>query len=319
MASAAAVSAREAAPEPLRRAGRRAYLWVCTATAPLRLEPGFIVIGAQRCGTTSLFHALTAHPQVVRPAFHKGINYFDLNYHRGADWYRGHFPIAEPARLRAARYGGPVAFEASGYYLYHPFAIDRLARDLPAVKLVAMVRDPVERAFSAYKHEYARGFERESFERALELEDSRLAGEVSRMSDAPTYESFSHRHHSYRHRGHYAEQLQRVFRHFPREQVHVIDSEAYFSQPAAVYRRLLEFLGLWSFEPADFRRRNARPGPPMESKTRHTLEQYYAHHDERLAALLGRPLCWGPMRNQGVSEVNNTDRRGNQSPTRESP
>lgn len=316
---AAVESVRKAAPEPLQRIGRHPYIWACTATASLRLLPGFMLIGAQRCGTTSLFHALAAHPQVSRPRFHKGVNYFDLNYYRGVDWYRGHFPMAEPARRRAARHGAPVAFEASGYYLYHPFAMERLARDLPAVKLVVMVRDPVERAFSAYKHESARGFERESFEKALELEESRLAGEISQMRDDPRYESFTHRHHSYKRRGHYAEQLERVFRHFPCEQVHVIDSEAYFSQPAAVYRRLLEFLGLCSFEPADFRGRNARPGPPMESKTRHMLEQYYAPYDERLAALLGRSLCWAPMRNQGVSEVNKADRRGNQSPTPESP
>src|ERR1700751_618216 len=106
-----------------------------------------------------------------------------------------------------------------------------MARDLPAVKLVAMLRDPVDRAFPAYKHERAQGYEQESFERALELEDDRLAGDIDRMRDDPRYESFSHRHHSYLHRGHYAEQLERAFAPFPRSQVHVIDSEAYFGQP----------------------------------------------------------------------------------------
>jgi hypothetical protein len=276
----------------LQRIGRRPYVWACTATASLRLLPGFMLIGAQRCGTTSLFHALSAHPQVARPRFHKGVNYFDLNYYRGVNWYRGHFPMAESAQRRAARYGAPVAFEASGYYLYHPFAMERLARELPAVKLVVMVRDPVERAFSAYKHEYARGFERESFEKALESEESRLAGEISRMRDDPRYESFAHRHHSYKRRGHYAEQLERVFKYFPREQVHVIDSEAYFAEPGQEYRNLLAFLGLRPFGPVTFLRHNARPGPPMEPKTEQMLKRYYAPRDERLAALLGRPLRW---------------------------
>jgi hypothetical protein len=57
-----------------------------TLTAPLRLEPSFILMGAQRCGTTSLFRALSAHPQLAPPTFWKGINYFDLNYYRGAPW-----------------------------------------------------------------------------------------------------------------------------------------------------------------------------------------------------------------------------------------
>jgi hypothetical protein len=279
-------------PKPLQQAVRRAYLVLGEATAEARLMPSFIMIGAQRCGTTSLFRTLAEHPQVRRATFRKGVNYFDLNYYRGMRWYQGHFPVAEIARRKTARYGGPVAFEASGYYLYHPFALERLARDLPGTKLVAMLRDPVERAFSAYKHEYARGFEHESFERALELEDERLAGEIERMRENIRYESLSHRHHSYRHRGHYAEQLERALALFPPEQVYVIGSEAYFDQPARQYRQLLAFLGLHPHEPARFRQINARPSGPMPVQMRQMLEEYYAPHNERLAKLLGRPLGW---------------------------
>ena len=285
-------SVRKTAPLPVKRAGRRAYLRVGTATAPLRLPPEFIVIGAQRCGTTSLFRALMAHPQIVRPAFHKGINYFDLNYYRGMSWYRGHFPIAEIARRRTARSGPPAAFEASGYYLYHPFAIERIARELPGVKLVVMLRDPVERAFSAYKHEYARGYEWENFEQALKLEDERLTGEIERMRRDLSYESFPHRHHSYRHRGHYADQLDRVYQHVPPARVHVIESEAFFAQPSLEYQRLLGFLGLRPFGPASFDRYNARPGEPMAAQVRQSLTEHYRPHDERLARLLGRPPVW---------------------------
>lgn len=278
--------------KPLRKAGRRAYRGLGTATAPLRLQPGFIMIGGQRCGTTSLFRNLRAHPQLMPARYRKGINYFDLNYYRGMPWYRGHFPIERLARLATSGYGEPVGFEASGYYLYHPFTAERLARDLPGVKLLVMLRDPVERAFSAYKHEYARGYERESFERALELEDERLAGEVERMRDDITYESLSHRHHSYRHRGHYAEQLERFLEHFPQEQVHVVDSAAYFAEPESTYRAVLEFLDLRPFKPAVFAQVNARPGASMKPETRQFLEEYYAPHNERLVKLLESPPSW---------------------------
>jgi hypothetical protein len=287
----AATRVRAVGPEPLTRLGRRAYARMSEATARLRMEPGFILIGAQRCGTTSLFRALTAHPLVVPPPFHKGVNYFDLNYYRGAHWYRAHFPVAEIARRRAGRQGPPVAFEASGYYLYHPWAMERLGRDMPGIKLVAMLRDPVERAFSAHKHELARGYEQEDFERALALEDARLAGEIERMRADPAYASFAHRHHSYRRRGQYAEQLERVFEFFPRAQVHVIDSADYFSQPALEYQRLLEFLGLPPVKPR-FAAANARPGPPMDARCRRMLEEHFAPHDERLATLLGRRPGW---------------------------
>src|SRR5215469_2198240 len=285
------MSVRQAAG-PLWQASRHAYRRVTIATASHRLEPGFIMIGVQRCGTTSLFRALAAHPQLIQPLFHKGINYFDLNYYRGAEWYRSHFPMAEIARRKVARYGSPTAFEASGYYLYHPFAIERLADDFPGIKLVTMIRNPVHRAFSAYKHEYARGFERESFERALELEDERLTGEIERMRDDPAYESLEHRHHSYRHRGQYAEQFERAFALFPAERIHIIDSGTFFRQPAEEYRQLLEFLGLREFELTGFAQHNARSGTPMEARTRQMLEEHYAPHDERLAKLLDRPLSW---------------------------
>jgi hypothetical protein len=283
---------RKNAPEIVKRAGRHAYVLAGTATAGLRLQPDFILIGAQRCGTTSLFRALLAHPQVIRPTFHKGINYFDLNYFHSVRWYRGHFPVAGLAARRTAPHGGPAVFEASGYYLYHPFALERIAHDMPSVKLVAMLRDPVERAFSAYKHELARGFEWESFEKALELEDSRLAGEIDRMRADPHYESVAHRHHSYRHRGHYAEQLERAFRFFSREQVHIMDSEAFFAEPVLEYERVLAFLGLRPFQPASFDRYNARPGSATELGTRRILKEYYRAHDARLASLLGRELSW---------------------------
>jgi hypothetical protein len=287
----AATRVRAAGPEPLTQLGRRTYARMSEATAGLRMEPGFILIGAQRCGTTSLFRALAAHPQVMPPTFRKGVNYFDLNYHRGAQWYRGHFPLTEIARLRAGRHGPLVAFEASGYYLYHPQAAERLGHDIPTVKLVVMLRDPVERAFSAHKHEFARGYEQEDFPRALELEDGRLAGEIERILADPAYESFAHRHHSYRHRGQYAEQLERVYEFFPRAQVHVIDSAAYFSQPAQEYRRLLAFLGLRPFEPA-FAAVNSRPSPPIDAGCRRRLQGHYQPHDERLAKLLGRQPGW---------------------------
>lgn len=276
----------------IRHVGQQAGIAAGAATAGLRMQPDFMMIGGQRCGTTSLFRALAAHPQVIRPLWHKkGINYFDLNYYRGMSWYRGHFPVSALARRRGAAPGTSV-FEASGYYLYHPFALERAARDLPGVKLVVMLRDPVERAFSAYKHEFARGFERESFEDALRLEDSRLDGEIDRMRADLRYESHAHRHHSYRRRGHYAEQLERAFRYFPRERVFVMESEEFFAAPAEKYRQLLDFLGLPPFEPARFDRHNGRPGEPMPAPTRRMLEDHYRPYDERLTALLGRAPGW---------------------------
>ncbi len=89
-------------------------------TARARMQPDFLVVGAQRAGTTTLYRMLVEHPSIVRPSFQKGIGYFDLNYGRGADWYQGHFPVRSFAEWRTRKSGEPMTFESSGYYLFHP-------------------------------------------------------------------------------------------------------------------------------------------------------------------------------------------------------
>jgi hypothetical protein len=287
------MTVRAAMPHPVKTMGRVVSVRVGSATAGRRQLPSFILAGAQRAGTTSLYRALMSHPLIHSANFHKGVNYFDVNYHRGFAWYQGHFPTtAHLRRGRAAGPGEPITFEASGYYMFHPCAPERIARHLPDVRILLMLRDPVERAFSAYKHEKARGFEIESFERAIELEEQRLEGEAERMQADPGYQSFSHRHHAYVRRGQYAEQLNRLQRHLPAGQIHVIDSESFFEQPEATYPGVLEFLGLPQVMPDRFDRWNGRPSSPMGEETRSRLREHFAGHDRALTELLGREPAW---------------------------
>ena len=284
---------RRLVPTPVQPLARRAYLQIGPATSRYRMEPSFLVIGGQRCGTTTIFKSLSAHPQVMRPPVEKGTDYYTLHYSRGPSWYRGHFPLAAPAR-RSARPDPPVAFEACTYYMFHPFAIERIAQDFPDIKLVAMLRDPVERAYSAYKHELARGFDTETdFLQALVREDERLDGEIEKIAADPDYESHPHRHHAYQRRGLYAEQLQRVFEHFDRDQVHVMESERFFANPADEFDALLRFLGLAPWQPRDgFAQHNARPGAPMPEPAKARLEAFYRKPDQDLGDLLGRAPFW---------------------------
>lgn len=280
---------RERAPEPVKRAGRRLSRGVGLLTADARLLPTFLVVGAQRAGTTSLHRALLAHPQVVGPVLHKGVHYFDVSYTRGLRWYRAHFPLARVATGRAG--GPPAVFESAGYYLHHPYAPARIAETLPGVRVVAMLRDPVERAYSAHRHEVARGFETLGFEQALEREPERLEGEVERLRD-PGYVSVAHRHHSYVDRGRYAEQVERLWAAFGRDRVHLVWSEDFFERPEPVFAALCDFLGLSSFTPPTFERWNARPRAPMADATRARLDAVYEPLDAALAELTGEVPSW---------------------------
>lgn len=282
-------------PDPVKRIihfGSRSYGQL---TASRRMLPQFLICGGQRCGTTSLYRALAAHPAVIKAVLHKGVHYFDVGYHHGLRWYRGHFPLQRRAERIQDELGVPAqTFESSPYYMYHPHALARIAADLPDVKLVVLVRDPVERAYSQHAHEVARGFETEvDFGRALALEPSRLAGQRELLLDDPAAYSFAHQHHAYRARGEYIEYIEPMAALLGRDRVHVVDSTEFFLRPEPVYDAVLDFLGLprGGQYPA-FERHNARPRNRLDDSIASQLAEHYAPYDERLATWLGRRPSW---------------------------
>ncbi len=222
----------------VKRAVQAVTVGVGRVTSGARMTPDFLIIGGQRCGTTSMYRTLAQHPNVLKAVKHKGVHYFDTDYGRGMAWYRAHFPLERTAAAVERRTGVPsLTFESSPYYMFHPLAAERIAADLPGVKVIVLLRDPVERAYSAHAHELARGFETEDFETALALEDERLAGEAEKMAADPTYLSHSHQHHGYLQRGRYVDHLERLEAVFGRERMHVVDSHAFFTDPEPVLRR----------------------------------------------------------------------------------
>lgn len=279
--------------EPAKDAVRGLLLAARVPLGGAGMLPSFLIAGAQRCGTTSMARVLSKHPAVFAALLRQEVHYFDTGYHQGLGWYRSRFPLQARARLSARAAGmNPVAFESSPYYMFHPLAAGRIARDLPGVKLLVLIRDPVERAYSAHAHETFLGFETESFERALELEEERLDGEAERIVTSPGYASVSHQHHAYRTRGRYAEQLERLETIFGRERICVVDSEAFFADPEPVYDTVLEFLGLPHRGYPLFKAHNSRARAPLPRAVRAALEEYYRPHDERLARWLGHEPGW---------------------------
>lgn len=276
-------------PPPAQAVARRAVLGFGWVTARWRMQPSFLIIGAQRSGTTTLFRLLSQHPSVVRPTSSKGVRYFDLGYAHGPRWYRAHFPLLVIGRMsgRAAQ-----TFESSGYYANHPLAAQRIAADLPNAKVVLMVRDPVERAYSAHAHELARGFETEDFETALALEEERTAREEERLAADPAYVSGEHVHHFYLGRGRYVEQVDRFARELGEERVYVLDADRFFAEPRAEVAALVDWLGLPAWQPTALVHENARPRAPMSSELHDRLRAYYQPYDARLTDWLGHPPSW---------------------------
>ncbi|MBV8162032.1 MAG: sulfotransferase domain-containing protein [Acidimicrobiia bacterium] len=269
----------------MRRSLAAARVLVRRPTARARAAPDFLIVGAQRGGTTSLYRYLAAHP-LVAPPVRKEIQYFTLHHQRGDDWYRAHFPLA----VRHRR-----TFEATPYYLFHPAAPARAAGTVPGAKIVALLRDPVARAFSQWQHNASRGLEHLGFEAALDAEVSRLAGEEQCLVADPAYRSDAHRLWSYAGRGEYAEQLRRWLSHYPRAQLLVLRSEDLYDQPASTYARALEFLGLPAASLDTYRRYTRQASTAhMTDAARRRLTAHFAPHNQRLAALLGEDVWWDP-------------------------
>lgn len=246
------------------------------------MRPGFLIIGAQKAGTTSLYDYLVLHPE-VGPAQTKEVHYFDINGHRRESWYRGHFPPSSA--------GYKITGEATPYYLFHPFVPARVGARLPEVKLIVLLRDPVTRALSHHNYLCRLGLETLELEAALDHEELRLAGQEFRLAN-PRYRSHEHQHHSYLARGRYAEQLERWFRVFSREQVLILSAEEFFARPHDVYRETLTFLDLSDYDPGPMPARNASGYPEIGPQSRDRLRAYYAPHNERLFELLGRDFGW---------------------------
>lgn len=245
--------------------------------------PTWLIAGAQKTGTTSLFELLATHPEVRRPEL-KEIDYFTWFYHRPRSWYRSFFPLAV---------GGGVTGEASPSYLYDIRTPARVARDLPEARIIVLLRNPVDRAISHYHHERARGLEPLGLEAALDAEAARLAGERERVRREETYVSIALRHWSYVDRGRYASQLERWLEVVPRDRMLVMFAESLFGHPQQAYTRVLSFLGLDGFAPPLVDAQNANTYTAAPSALRRRLHDVFAQDNERLFGLLGERFRWG--------------------------
>lgn len=272
--------------ESLKRPLRRLRADYHQLTAPLRGLPSAVIIGAQKSGTTSLFNYLAQHPDVL-PPLGKEVHYFDLHYQRGLNWYRGRFPYARQLRR------GLLTLDASPYYIVHPQVPKRVAELLPEARLIALLRNPVDRALSHYQHEVRAGREPLSFVDAIAQEADRLAGEEERLREDPSYYSYNHHRYSYTRRGLYLQQLRRWEECFPRSQLLVLQSEWLFREPVAATAAVHEFLEL---RPHRLERYKAfLPGnyePGMPADVRNRLADYFEPHNRELYAWLGKEFDW---------------------------
>lgn len=247
--------------------------------------PDFIIIGAQKSGTTSLYNYLIEHPQ-ISPASAKELHFFDLNFQKGIQWYETQFPQKSKPNI--------LTGEASPYYLFHPLVPQRLRQHYPQVKLIVLLRNPVTRAISHYHHEIKLGFEKLSIEEAIAAEPTRLENEVTKLLTDPAYQSHNHRHYSYLARGLYLQQLERWRKYYPPEQLLILKSEDFYTNPATTLDRVFQYLKIPTYQQAKYSKYNAGDYSTINPALYRQLVEYFQPHNQQLATYLGRSL-WDKM------------------------
>lgn len=270
-----------------------------------RLTPGFLIIGTEKGGTTAFFHHLALHPR-IRPPRDKEICFFnkDTLHDRGTEWYHSQFPLAP-------LWSSAVTCEASPAYLYYPGVAGRIARYAPRMKLIAMLRDPVKRAYSAWN------MHRQIRERNWDVVLQRLSTQPDHVRDAMIdyYDSIATNDFTRTvrtlidridddrvepgllKRGLYARQIAEYRRHFPANQMLILESTRCRDHLSAELDRVADFLGIervdWDGLPVAEESKHTREyADPMPEEARALLLDLYRQPNEELFTMLHERYEW---------------------------
>ncbi len=274
------------------------------AFLPRRLDsaerglPDYLILGAMKCGTTSLSFYLSQNPHNLS-AYRKEIRYFDRRFHRGEAWYKAHFPRLSTIEAKRQSMGARVITgEATPNYLFHPRVPWLLHEAVPEARLIAILRNPIERAFSHYNHN--RRAERTlgqipeplSFMQALEAEETRIEGKRDQMLSTPGFDSTEYLQFSYMNQGVYVDQLAAFTELFGRERLLVLRSEDFYSNPQNILDSVADFLEVGRHEIPDLAAKNVNQYSNMDPEARRFMERFFAPHNRHLYEFLGRDMEW---------------------------
>lgn len=260
------------------------------ATAKYRGMANCIIVGAQKSGTSSLYHYLIQHPQ-VKSSFGKELHYFDGSlienldtYKKGKIWYQAHFPFTYNLKEK------DVCLDASPFYLYHPLVAERIHKLLPDSKILILLRNPIERAISHYFHVKDYGGESLPMEDAFALESDRLAPAIKNKD----YKDPAFRKYSYQTRGLYWLQIQEYLKYFTSDQLLIINSDDFFKHSADTLKRVYSFLdidtgyGIPDLKPVNTGHKKSTVSDEVYQK----LKQYYKQPNQDLFEGIGQSFDW---------------------------
>ena len=258
-------------------------------TAGSRVLPSFFVIGGVRCGTTSLYHYLGQH-NCIKPAAYDELGYFDDNYHLGLNWYRSLFTTKSIQKKVESNYGKFLTYDVTPFYIYNPLVVDRISKFSPEVKIIASLRNPIDRAYSNFNDRIQReGDTKTTFKEIVENEIEFIEKNIGNENDQFLVNTF---YESLLARGLYAKQLEYWFKKIPKENICIISSEDLQINTENVLSEIFEFLDIPKQKIQDTTRQNKIEYPKMDVSTRKILNDFFKPYNEKLFELLGKRFNW---------------------------
>ena len=260
-------------------------------TAPLRVLPNFIVIGVGRGGTTSLYHYLNEHPCVIKSAYDE-LGFFDENFHLGLNWYRSMFPTKFLKKKIAKEFGKCLTYDVTPSYIRKPWVARRIKELFPEIKLIALLRNPVDKAYSHYHSSIKSGVQKPSFEEMVEedIKTFQKFENTNSMIDDKYFRTYIEK--SYLGRGFYAQQLKIWFELFDRKQILILTSEELSTDTNKTMNKIFQFLDLPDYEIPDTTKHNTATYANMKIDTRKKLISFYSKYNQDLFKLLNQEFDW---------------------------
>jgi hypothetical protein len=259
-------------------------------TSSFRVPPNFFVIGGMRCGTTSLYHYLGQHNCIKRAAYDE-IGYFDDNFHLGLNWYRSLFPTKFMQKKIESEYKKFLTYDVTPFYIYNPLVVDRIFKFSPNAKIIAVLRNPIDRAYSHYNNKMqAEGDTKTTFEEIINAEIEIIEKNKKNIDDyAFLVDTF---YELLLARGFYAKQLEFWFKKFSRKNILLISSEELATNTDKTISEIFEFLEVPIQKISDLTKQNVIKYPKMKDSTREILINFFKPYNEKLFGMLGRRFNW---------------------------
>ena len=237
--------------------------------------PDYLVVGECKCGTSSAYHYLTQHPQILETYGNgiddylgtKELRFFDRYYSKGLDWYASRFPDTA---------NNEIVGECASVYFGRMVSLYRIQKDLPDARFIVLLRNPIDRLYSHFWHKH-----------------KWIPGWKDKYSSFEDFIDSAHEEDNYLiEKGIYVNPLARWLRYFGEDKVLVVQSEEFFSRSQDICDEIFQYLGVESFALEDFKKLNSTSKSSMKEETRDMLREFYAPYNKILYRLLGREMSW---------------------------